>query len=171
MVGARTYRALADLTGQNSETVRRYMQGAAPSTEFLAALCNRMDLNAHWLLTGQGPMRQSDTRAHALREANPSELLAAIAVALEELTRRVDRLETHLNTIETRLRGHRLLQEGAAESPTHPTHGEETNEPQAAAHTPGFAGPAGSDAPGEGVRVRAGSIADAVAKRSRPDAG
>jgi len=117
-------RALGDSTGQNAETVRRYMQGAAPSVEFLAALCARFDLSAQWLLTGRGPMRQSETRAFVLRQANPAELLSAIAEALERLTDRVDRIELFVQTLETRLRANRSpvdhgarIQAGASNEP------------------------------------------------------
>lgn len=105
VAGSMSYRALGDYTSQHPETVRRYMQGQAPSVEFLAALCSRFDLNAQWLLTGRGPQKQSDAKAHALREANPSELLSAVAEALERLTERVDRIELFVQTMETRLRG------------------------------------------------------------------
>ena len=37
-VGKRTYRSLSDLTGVHPETVRRYMQGQAPSVEFVSAV-------------------------------------------------------------------------------------------------------------------------------------
>lgn len=109
VVGNRTYRGIAELTGQNAETVRRYLQGASPSAEFLAALCARLDLNANWLITGHGPMQRSEQRRHALREANASELMAAVANALEQLTGRVDRIETLVNTLEVRLNGRRSV--------------------------------------------------------------
>lgn len=104
VVGRRTYRSIAHLTNTNSETVRRYLQGQAPSVEFLSELCRALELNAHWLLTGKGPMLLSQSRQHALNEANPSELLSAVAEALEHLIERVDRLESYVQTLETRIR-------------------------------------------------------------------
>lgn len=102
--GPRTYRQIAQLTGSNSETVRRYMLGQAPSVEFLSAFCTTLNLNAEWLLTGRGPMHRGDVRGHTLREANPHELLNAVAETLERLLVRVERLEVFLQTLEVRLR-------------------------------------------------------------------
>lgn len=102
--GSRTFRAIASLTDQNHETVRRYMQGAAPSVEFLAAFCESLGLNGNWLLTGQGPMRAEEMRGEALSKANPTELLTATAGNLEQLDDRVDRLEVFVSTMESRIR-------------------------------------------------------------------
>ncbi|MBL0926320.1 MAG: helix-turn-helix transcriptional regulator [Phycisphaerales bacterium] len=102
VVGDRSYRELGEATGHSSETVRRYMQGQTPSVEFVAALCARLDINPHWLLTGQGPVRHSESRPFHLREANPAELLTAVAAALERLTARVDTLEHSLRALEAR---------------------------------------------------------------------
>ena len=165
VVGHVTYRALSDATGQNAETVRRYMQGQAPSAEFLAALCSRYDVSAQWLLTGDGPMKQSHARAHALREANPAELLSAVALALERLTLRVDRLEVFVQMVEARLRGIGSpadIARGGTPRPSldhahHPTR-DTRDQPLPQAETPG--GPA-----------RAKRLADAVAQRSRTDVG
>lgn len=150
-----TYRALGEATEQHPETVRRYMQGQSPSVEFLSALCFKFDINAQWLLTGQGPVRHTETRAHALREANPSELLAAIAASLERLTDRVDRIELFVQTQETRLRAAR--ERRAEERP-----------PDARIREPK---PETDARPGAALIDRAGSIADALPERPRPDAG
>lgn len=103
-VGNRSCRHVADITGHNQETVRRYMAGQAPSVEFVSDLCRAMSLSAEWMLTGRGPMKLSEVRAHALNEANASELLSAVAATLEKLIERVERIELYLNTMETRLR-------------------------------------------------------------------
>lgn len=99
-----SYRQIADLTGTNAETTRRYLQGATPSVEFLAAVCTKLDLNAEWLLTGRGVIKRRDAKSAALREANASELLSTLAETLERLIQRVDRLEAYVHTVETRLR-------------------------------------------------------------------
>ena len=104
IAGNRTYRSLGDLTQTNHETVRRYMQGQAPSVEFLITLCSALEINPAWLLTGQGPMRLSDMRAAALGEADVSELLNALANSLSSLIERVERLEIYIQTMESRLR-------------------------------------------------------------------
>ncbi|HBS28770.1 MAG TPA: hypothetical protein DEB06_04815 [Phycisphaerales bacterium] len=166
--GSMTFRALAEVTGQNAETVRRYMQGQAPSVEFLAALCRRFDLSAQWLISGRGPMKNADARAHALREANPSELLSAIAEALERLTERVDRIELFVQRLEARLRHH-----GAADRSPGGASGPE----EARAHTPHpthaspsvARGASRDDGPDPGAgRVR--FVADALAQRPPADA-
>lgn len=175
-VGGRTYRAIAELTGSNAETVRRYMMGQAPSAEFLAALCQAIGLNAQWLLTGRGPMKASHIKAHALSEASAAELLSAMARTLERLTDRVERLEVFVTTLEAKLRGiHALLanddrrrmtdagdgasyESGFQPSSTRPASPERDNSPT------------GRQSPGDEVRIRADGIADALAPRPRPDA-
>jgi transcriptional regulator with XRE-family HTH domain len=102
--GSRTYKQLSDLTGTHPETVRRYMLGQSPSVDFLASLCNGMEINASWLLTGRGPMRVEDLRTETLSQADPSELLNAVADTMNDLLDRVDRLERYCQTMETRLR-------------------------------------------------------------------
>lgn len=104
LVGAKTYRVIAEMTGQNAETVRRYMLGADPSVEFLAALCLATGSNAEWLLTGRGPMRRSAAQAQVLQEASAGELLGAMAKTLERLASRVERVEVYAQTLETRIR-------------------------------------------------------------------
>lgn len=104
IAGDRTYRALGDLTGQNPETVRRYMLGQAPSVEFLAALCTALGVSADWLLTGRGPAKTSEVREHAIRDASPGDLLMAVANTLEAISGRLDRLEVYVQTLETRVR-------------------------------------------------------------------
>ncbi len=105
VVGTRTYRALGDLTGIHPETVRRYMQGQAPSIEFVSRLCASMRLNPEWMLLGKGPQKAADLRVETLRGADPSELLAAIAKTLEELSDRLTNVERFVQSLDTRLRG------------------------------------------------------------------
>jgi len=157
VAGHMTYRALAECTGNNSETIRRYMQGQSPSAEFLTALCSHFDLNAQWLILGQGPAKRAEARAHAIRQANPGELLAAIADALEKLTQRVDRIELFVQTIESRL----------SHARTHLAHGATDGRPAQQDHSgtkPGdIASPSSS-------RKRISAVASAVTQRSRADA-
>ncbi|MDX9910363.1 MAG: hypothetical protein RBS39_00885 [Phycisphaerales bacterium] len=102
--GGRTYKHLADLTGTHPETVRRYMQGQSMSVEFITGLCQALQLNPQWVLTGHGPMHLDDVKSHALKTADPSELLAAVAATLESLLDRVDRLEVFVQSLEARMR-------------------------------------------------------------------
>lgn len=160
IVGHVTYRSLGEATGQHPETVRRYMQGQSPSVEFLAALCARYDISAQWLLTGQGAMKQSAARAHALKEANPAELLSAVAAALEKLTLRVDRIEVFIQLIESRLRAR------AAEPNPHQSTDHAPTREDRQARGPA---PAQTSAPDPASRAR--RVAGAASQRPRPDAG
>ncbi len=105
----RSYRQIGDLTGTHPETVRRYMQGQAPSAEFLAGVCTSMGISAEWLLLGKGPQLTADIRGHALSEASAADLLTAISQTLEGLIGRVDRVEVFMQTLETKLHGARAL--------------------------------------------------------------
>lgn len=102
--GDRTYRHIGDMTRTHPETVRRYMQGQSPGADFLAALCAALGISGDWLLTGRGPMKLDEQRAHALRDATAGDLLAAMAGTIERLADRIDRLETYVQTLEVRLR-------------------------------------------------------------------
>jgi hypothetical protein len=99
----KTYRWISRATGIHPETVRRYMQGQSPSVDFVSSVCSQLHINPQWLLTGEGPMRRDEVRAHHLAEADPSELLAAIAATLDRLSERVDRLELFVQQLETHL--------------------------------------------------------------------
>lgn len=101
--GEISYRKLGRLTDTHPETVRRYMQGQAPSATFLTNLCRVMGISGEWLLTGHGPMKCSDMRTHALSQADPSELLTAVANTMTDLCDRMDRLERFVQSIETRI--------------------------------------------------------------------
>lgn len=130
VVGQRSSRHIGDLTGTNHETVRRYIAGYAPSVEFLQSLCKAFGVSGEWMLTGKGPMKAADIRATALREADPGELLTAMATSVETLISRVDRLELFLQTMETRLRALGTLQ-----SPE-PTSAQETFDGQVGRRSP-----------------------------------
>lgn len=115
--GRRTLRHISTMTGVPQETVRRYMNGHPPSAEFLVELCRRLGVSGEWLLTGRGPMGAGDLRAHALGQADPSELLQAMAVTIECLLDRVNRLERYVQVLESELRtrkGGDVEQEGGA---------------------------------------------------------
>ncbi len=146
--GDRTFRAIAEMTGHNSETVRRYMQGAAPSVEFVAAFCECFGLNANWVLTGRGPMKASEMRGEALSHANPTELLTATAGNIEKLDGRVDRLEVFVSTMESRIRAS-VARNGGTNEGSGETDGQE--------RTAG------------GSTERARRVADALPERPRED--
>ncbi len=144
VAGHRSYREIGEMTGTHPETVRRYMLGQAPSVEFLSAFSAALQVNGEWLLTGRGPTQRGDIRAHALREANPSELLSAVAATLERLMDRVERLELFLHTLEARLR---------------------------AGNDPGQISSPDAPRPAVSVPDHAAGVADALPGGSPPDAG
>ena len=57
------------------------------------------------MLTGRGPMKCTEMKSHALSQADPSELMTAVANTLTDLCDRMDRLERFVQTMETRIRG------------------------------------------------------------------
>jgi len=53
LIGERSCRDIALLTGHHPETVRRYRRGQCPSVSFVIGLCDALDANADWLLRGR----------------------------------------------------------------------------------------------------------------------
>lgn len=156
--GDRTYRKVGEMTGTHPETVRRYLQGQSPSVEFVTALCSALSISGEWLLTGEGPMRASDAKQHALSQADPGELLKAIAGTLDDLGDRLDRLELFVQALEVRVRGK------AQPLPT--TQQTPAPEPEAGEGD-------GSGPPAERTQAdrRARRIGEAIAKRPSQAAG
>ncbi|MFK7883747.1 MAG: hypothetical protein AB8F26_06140 [Phycisphaerales bacterium] len=153
-IGKTTFRRLGDLTDTHPETVRRYMQGQSPSAPFLSKVCASFGICGEWLLTGKGPMKISEMRQHALREADASELLGAIAKNLSDLGERMDRLERFVQGLETRVRG------SARTMPKD----ERTN------GQPAFQANSSGPGPALSSDKAVGRIRDAVAKRASSDA-
>ena len=102
-VGETSYRQLGEMTDTHPETVRRYMQGQAPSAAFMTNLCRNLGISGEWLLSGQGPMKVRDMRTHVLKNADANELMGAIANTLTQLIERVDRLDRFVQMLETKL--------------------------------------------------------------------
>jgi transcriptional regulator with XRE-family HTH domain len=76
--GDRTVQQISRETGVSSETVRRYLTGKRPSADFLVALCSSQDISALWLLTGEGPMRQSQVTNYYLSTVGEVELCSEL---------------------------------------------------------------------------------------------
>jgi len=176
MVGKTTFRALGQVTNHNPETVRRYMSGQAPSVEFLSALVSAYSVNADWLLTGRGPMDRSEARSATLANADPNELMAAIACRMEDMCDRLDRIEVFTQTMETRLRVSDV--DGGSPGSASPVSeiriraGMEPHSDEKGLTSHDREGEQdakqGADDP---VAGRAGEIADTLPRRPRPDAG
>lgn len=174
MVGKTTFRALGQATSHNPETVRRYMSGQAPSVEFLSALVSAYSVNADWLLTGRGPRDRSEVRSAALSNADPNELMAAIACRMEDMCDRIDRIEVFVQTMETRLRASDVLDTADREStervaelkinPGAPTDGDDKGTTIHDRYDT-------KQTTDDSVAGRAGAIADALTRGPRPDAG
>ncbi len=90
IVGDRSAREVAALTGHHAETVRRYLRGQRPTFAFLAQLALELDVSLHWLVTGAPPRAGGGS---TLQDAHVGELLAAMLVHVERLAERVDGLE------------------------------------------------------------------------------
>jgi len=101
----RSYRHISDLTGIHAETVRRYMQGQAPSAEFLSRFCEALELNADWLLIGRGPMGATFLPTASTGNDTTGESVHSIAASLERVTQRLERLEETIGQLESKLRG------------------------------------------------------------------
>lgn len=101
--GKTSYRKLGKLTQTHPETVRRYMQGQTPSSTYVMAFCDALGVSGDWLLTGKGPKMRNEVRTHALKQADASELLNAIADTLAALTARVDTMERFMQSIDSRI--------------------------------------------------------------------
>lgn len=109
-VGDTSFRQLGAITDTHPETVRRHMQGQAPSAAFMTNLCRNLGISGEWLLSGQGPMKVRDMRTHALKNADANELMGAIANTLTQLIERVDRLERFVQVIETKLNANGMVE-------------------------------------------------------------
>lgn len=104
-IGERTVRHVGALTNTHPETVRRYMTGSkTPTVEFLAAFCEALEINADWLLTGEGQMRLEEKRKAVIHDAGLSDVLRAMADTVDRLATRVDRMEAVLRMHDDRLR-------------------------------------------------------------------
>lgn len=119
VAGTRTFRHLSELTGTHPETVRRYMSGQPPSTEYLSALCHALNINGDWMLTGRGPMRVGEIEAHALRSASAPDLLSALAATVERLIDRVELLERYLQSMESHFRTLQAMPGNGAHNGSH----------------------------------------------------
>lgn len=78
------YRQVGDVVRFSCETVRRYMIGSAlPRVDFIAAVCERLNVSADWLVMGVGPMRPEDRHREALRDASAADIFARVAELVE----------------------------------------------------------------------------------------
>lgn len=48
---------LSRRSGERPGNISRYLRDREPSISFLVAVCEALDVDAHWLLFGVGPMR------------------------------------------------------------------------------------------------------------------
>ena len=163
-VGDTSYRQLGEMTDTHPETVRRYMQGQAPSAAFMTNLCQNLEVSGEWLLSGQGPMKVRDMRTHALKNADPNELMGAVANTLTHLIERVDRLDRFVQMIETKLNASAIVESKAVSDILNSQKDGNTDEP---AGPESEAGPRVND---QAKPITAERIARAVAKRSSDDA-
>lgn len=154
-VGDRTFKRIGTMTNTHPETVRRYLSGHAPSVDFVTRLAASQGLSINWILTGRGPMRLAEVKPAALREANATDLLTHVALAIERLESRVDRLDRYTQVLEVMIRQGSAPSASIEPKPSENDHGKPAATTEAAAN---------------GAEDRARSVADALTERSRPDA-
>lgn len=92
-VGDLSYRELGTLTDTHPETVRRYMQGHAPSASFLSKLCLELGISGDWILSGKLPVKTADIPDHVLERIEPDELMRAVSNTMIQVLHRLDHLE------------------------------------------------------------------------------
>ena len=181
IVGDRTLRRVGEMTNTHPETVRRYLNGHAPSVDFVSRLAEALGLNVNWILTGRGPMRIAELKIAALRDANATDLLTHVALAIERLETKVERLDRYTHVLEIMIRqggspDDRPAADRSSASSIESKPSIDTASEQPAPANPAAAtGPApGADARLDGQAVqgpgdRARGIADAIPQRPRPD--
>lgn len=76
--GGLSFRELADMTGSNQESVRRYHRFGQPSFEYVVRFCEALEISPNWLLFGRGAPSVSDPLNRLLVEATAPELLHAL---------------------------------------------------------------------------------------------
>lgn len=105
VVGSRSMREIAEITGVHQESARRYMRGSTPSLGFLEKLASALGVNLHWLVSGEGPMYAAASVSR-LAGAGPEELgplVQQLLARVESLENMVDRLQDRLDEHDRRL--------------------------------------------------------------------
>lgn len=92
-LGDTTYSQLGQLTDTHPETVRRYMNGHAPSAAFLSKVATEFGVSGEWLITGNGPMLSRDIPKYVLNNAQPDVLMNAVAQLVVYLNKRIDAID------------------------------------------------------------------------------
>jgi hypothetical protein len=82
------------------------MQGQTPSATYIKAFCDAMNISSDWLLSGEGPRDRGDIRSHALKNADASELLIAIAETLSTMNNRIETMERFMLTLSNKSDSH-----------------------------------------------------------------
>jgi len=93
VAGEYSLKELGKITETPPETVRRYMNGAVPSTAFVTKLCSGLGVSGAWLLLGTKPMMTEDLAHYTLKKAKPEQLMSALTELLIDMSERLERLE------------------------------------------------------------------------------
>lgn len=94
ILGDKSFRTIAIETNSCAETVRRYLNGAPCSVEFISKVCIRYGVCAEWLLFGRGePNADAVDQVAQLNQVTPSELLREVARRWEAIERELDVME------------------------------------------------------------------------------
>ncbi len=90
-IGEQTIADFARLIDWHPETVRRYLAGdTRPPAEFLAKICQSLDISPDWLLLGNGPMLRRERDATALDAASLGQVLEQLQEFIESPRPRMD---------------------------------------------------------------------------------
>lgn len=73
-----SFRELAEMTGTNQESIRRYHRFGHPSFEYVLRFCVALEISPNWLMLGKGAAPASDPLNRLLVEATAPELLHAL---------------------------------------------------------------------------------------------
>ncbi len=82
-----SYRQIGNATGTHPETVRRYLNGHAPSAAFLTQVCVQYGVSGEWLLSGRLPMRSDEVQMHVLKNADPEVVVGVVSEMVIESLR------------------------------------------------------------------------------------
>ena len=78
--------------------------GGTPTAELIAGLTRRFGISSHWLLLGEGPRRCDEFARWAMRQADASDLLHALADKWLDVSDRLIQASRSLSLAEARTR-------------------------------------------------------------------
>lgn len=99
-----SYGRIGEPIGMNHETVRRMFNGGTPTAALIAGLTSKFGISAHWLLLREGPRRCDEFARWAMRQADASDLLHALADKWVDVSDRLIQASRYLSMAEAKSR-------------------------------------------------------------------